>query len=42
MIQLKDHMKLNKTGGPSVDSSISLRMGNKTIVSGTGRERPGR
>ena len=41
MIQLKDHMKLNKTGGPSVDSSISLRMGNKTIVSATGRERPG-
>jgi hypothetical protein len=33
-------MKLNKTEGPSVDTSILLRMWNKMITRGRGREEP--
>jgi hypothetical protein len=41
MIQLTDHMKLNKKEGPSVDASIPFRRGNTIIMVGRGRERPG-
>ena len=41
MIQLTDHMKLNKKEGQSVDASIPLRRGNKIIMGGRGREGPG-
>ena len=40
MIQLSDHMKLNRKEGPSVDASIPLRRGNKIIMGGRGREGP--
>jgi hypothetical protein len=38
MIHLTDHMKLNKKEGPSVDTSIPFRRGNKIITKGRGRE----
>jgi hypothetical protein len=34
VIQLIDHMKLNKKEGPSVDASIPIRRGNKIIMGG--------
>lgn len=37
MIQLKDHMKFNKKKGPSEDTSIPLRKGNKLITGGRGK-----
>ena len=40
MIQLTDHMTLNKNEGPSVDPSIPLRRRNKIITGGRGREGP--
>ena len=41
MIQLTDHMKLNKKEGQSVNASMPLRRGNKIITGGRGREGPG-
>jgi hypothetical protein len=41
MIQFTDHMKLNKKEGPSIDTSIPLRKGDKIITRGRGREGPG-
>ena len=41
MIQLTNHRKLNKKKAQSVDSSISLRKGNKIITGDSGREGPG-
>jgi hypothetical protein len=38
MIQLTDHMKLNRKEGPSVDASIPFRRGNKIIIGGRWRE----
>ena len=37
-----DYKKFNKKEGPSNDASIPLRRGNKIIMGGRGRERPGR
>jgi hypothetical protein len=34
MIQLTDHMKLNKKGGQSVDAPVLLRRGKKIIKGG--------
>jgi hypothetical protein len=42
MIQLTDHIKLNKKEDQNVDSSTTLRRGNKIITGGRGREGPGR
>jgi len=39
MIQLTDHMKLNKKEDPSADALIPVRMGNKIITGDRGRER---
>ena len=36
MIQLTEQMKLNKKEGPSVDTSIPLRRGNKIITGSIG------
>jgi hypothetical protein len=41
MIQLIDHMNLNKKEGQSVDASKPLRMGNKIIMGGRCREESG-
>jgi hypothetical protein len=41
MIQLTNHMKPNKKGGPNEDVSISLRR-NKISMGGRGKEGPGR
>jgi hypothetical protein len=41
MIQLTDHMKLNKKEGPSVDALIPLGRGNKIITGGRQKEVPG-
>jgi hypothetical protein len=41
-IKFTDHMKLNKKEEQSVDTSILLRKGNKIIMGGRGRERPGK
>jgi hypothetical protein len=41
MIQLTDHIKLNKEEHPSVDASIPLSRGNKIIMAGRGREEHG-
>jgi hypothetical protein len=41
MIQVTDHMKLNKKEGPSVDASIPVRKGNKIIMGEQRREGPG-
>jgi hypothetical protein len=38
MIQLTDHMKLNRKEGPSVDASTPLRRENKIIMRGRRRE----
>jgi hypothetical protein len=38
MIQLTDHVKLNKKEGQSMDASIPLRRGNKMIMGSRGRE----
>jgi hypothetical protein len=40
MIQLKDHMKVNKKKGYNVDASKPLRRGSKIITGGRGREEP--
>jgi hypothetical protein len=40
MIQLTDHMKLNKKEGQSVDVSVSLRRGSKIMTHNRGREGP--
>jgi hypothetical protein len=40
MIQLTDHMKLNKKEGPSVDTSIPLRKDHKIIMGGRWKEAP--
>ena len=40
MIQLTDHMKLNKKEGQSIDASKPLKRGNKIIMGGRWRERP--
>ena len=47
MIQLTDHVKLNKKEGQNVDASIPLRRGNKIIMrdrekEGLGWERGGK
>jgi hypothetical protein len=41
MIQPTDHRKFSKKGDPSEDVSIPLRKGNKIIMGGRGKERPG-
>lgn len=41
MVQFTDHKKLNKIEAQSVNASIQLRMGNKIITGGRGREGPG-
>jgi hypothetical protein len=41
MIQLIDHMKLEKKEGQSVDSSIPFRRGNKIIIRGRKKEGSG-
>jgi hypothetical protein len=43
MIQLTEHKKKknNKKEGPSVDNSNLLRIGNKIIMGGQGKEDPG-
>jgi hypothetical protein len=38
MIQLTDHMKLKKKEDQSVDASVLLSKGNKTITGGRGWE----
>ena len=38
MIHPTDSKKLNKMGGPSEDSSIPLRRGNKIVMGDRGRE----
>ena len=40
MIQLTDHMTLNKKEDQRVDASIPLRRGNKIIMGGRVREGP--
>jgi hypothetical protein len=40
MIQLTDHLKLNKKEAHSVDASNTLRRGKKIITGGRGREGP--
>ena len=42
MMQLIDHMKLNKKEGQSVDASIPLRREKKIIRGGRGRDLGGR
>jgi hypothetical protein len=41
MIQLKDHIKLNKKEGHSVNASIPLRTGNQINMGDRGREASG-
>jgi hypothetical protein len=40
MIELISHMKLNKKEGQSMDTSIPLKMGNKSIMRGREGEEP--
>ena len=40
MIQLKDHMKLNRKEGPSMKASMSFTRGNKIITGGRWRKGP--
>jgi hypothetical protein len=40
MLQLTNHMKLNKKEGPSVYTSIPLRKEKNIVIGGRGREGP--